>query len=425
MPKVASNRTAKFEAKQELILNAAGRLFNARGVRATTLADVASEVGLATNSVTYYYKRKEDLASACFLRSISAMNDIFERAASEPTAERRIRRVILDYGALLEELARARNRDLVTFKEVRLMTGADRERLFEMYGEMFRAGRSLFGTDTGLNRRELNARTHLLLTAAVWTRNWIDRYDVLDYPRVSATIADILIHGFGPTGAKWDSGRDNPLNLEALHSNGDMFLQAATRLVNEQGYVGASVDKISAELKLTKGAFYHHNDNKDDLVAACFERTFAVVRQVQRAAEANGETGWDHLCAATSELIRYQLSDQGPLLRISAFSALPEGLRGETKRTIDRLAQRFGSFVVDGMVDGSIRPLDPSVAAHVVDSIINAAVELEWWVPGITTESAAGLYAKPLFIGVFTPDPCEEERPPASRVRSTAISASG
>jgi AcrR family transcriptional regulator len=204
----------------------------------------------------------------------------------------------------------------------------------------------------------------------------------------------------------------------------EAFLRSATILINEQGYRGASVEKISARLNVTKGSFYHHNDNKDDLIAACFERTFAVVRQVQRAAEANGETGWDHLCAATSELVRYQLSDQGPLLRISAFSALPEAMRGETKRTMDRLAQRFGSFVVDGMVDGSIRPLDPSVAAHMVDSIINAAVELEWWVPGITPESAADLYAKPLFMGVFTPE-AEAEAQPASTARITPTRASG
>jgi hypothetical protein len=91
---------------------------------------------------------------------------------------------------------------------------------------------------------------------------------------------------------------------------------------------------------------------------------------------------------------------------------------------MDRLAQRFGSFVVDGMVDGSIRPLDPSVAAHMVDSIINAAVELEWWVPGITPESAADLYAKPLFMGVFTPE-AEAEAQPASTARITPTRASG
>lgn len=402
MPKIAPNRTAKFEAKQELILNAAARLFNARGVRATTLADVASEVDLATNSVTYYYKRKEDLASACFLRSISAMNDIFERAASEATAERRIRRVILDYGAMLEDLARARNRDLVTFKEVRLMTGSDRERLFEMYGDMFRAGRGLFGADTGLNRRELNARTHLLLTAAVWTRNWIDRYDVLDYPRVCATIADILIHGFGAAGAKWDTRHGDPLNLEALHSNGDMFLQAATRLVNEQGYVGASVDKISAELKLTKGAFYHHNDNKDDLIASCFRRTLDVVRELQSVAAERNKSGWAQLCDCGQLYIRYHLSPKGPLIRFTSWVSLPEPLRSEMQAEIHRVTQRFSRFFVDGMADGSVRSLDQSVSSYLLSGCLNAAAELQNWVANPGPDEGCEIYIKPLFMGILS-----------------------
>lgn len=47
--------------------------------------------------------------------------------------------------------------------------------------------------------------------------------------------------------------------------------------MNEHGYLGASVQKISEHLNLTKGAFYHHLENKDDLIAACFQRKAAEV----------------------------------------------------------------------------------------------------------------------------------------------------
>jgi AcrR family transcriptional regulator len=184
----------------------------------------------------------------------------------------------------------------------------------------------------------------------------------------------------------------------------EAFLRSATILINEQGYRGASVEKISARLHVTKGSFYHHNDNKDDLVAACFERTFAVVRQVQKAAEELDGDGWNALCAACGELVRYQLSEQGPLLRNSAFTALPEGLRSEMKRVLDRIANRFGNLIVDGIIDGSIRPHDPRIAAHLVDSLINAAAELERWVPGVTIDTAADLYAKPFLVGIFSSD---------------------
>jgi AcrR family transcriptional regulator len=420
-------QTKRYEQKRQAILDAAVRLFNQKGLKGTTLADVAQSVGLITNSVTYYYRKKEELATACLLRSIDVLEGMIATALQEATPEDRLRAVLRLYFEKLAESASGDQPPLMSFSDMRSLTSPHMELVFSTYNQMFRHLRGLFelNGDLPLTRAHRNARTHLLISVMHGVRHWIDHYEPEDYRRVADRVGDILIGGLATAQSGW-----RPTVLpemvwpSAEEVSPEAFLRSATLLINEQGYRGASVEKISARLNVTKGSFYHHNDNKDDLVADCFERTFAVVRQVQRAAEANGETGWDHLCAATSELVRYQLSDQGPLLRISAFSALPEAMRGGTKRTMDRLAQRFGSFVVDGMVDGSIRPLDPSVAAHMVDSIVNAAVELEWWVPGITAESAADLYVRPLFMGVFTPE-ADAGAQPASKARITATSASG
>ena len=58
-------------------------------------------------------------------------------------------------------------------------------------------------------------------------------------------------------------------------------------MVNERGYHGALIDKISAQLHVTKGSSYHHhyNDNKQDLIFTCFERTFTVLRRGLSLAE--------------------------------------------------------------------------------------------------------------------------------------------
>jgi AcrR family transcriptional regulator len=162
------------------------------------------------------------------------------------------------------------------------------------------------------------------------------------------------------------------------------------------------VDKISARLKVTKGSFYHHHDNKDELISACFERTFAVVRRAQELAADSRGSGWQRLCAACSALVRYQLSPDGPLLRVSAWSALPEPARSETLLTLNRVAERFANLIVEGMMDGSIRVLDQSIAAQLVSGMINAAAEIERWVPGVNEENAADLYARPLFMGLLS-----------------------
>ena len=57
--------TARFSRKRDAIVAAATELLNYRGVRGMTLALVAERVGLITTSVTYYFKKKDELAAAC------------------------------------------------------------------------------------------------------------------------------------------------------------------------------------------------------------------------------------------------------------------------------------------------------------------------------------------------------------------------
>lgn len=101
-------------------------------------------------------------------------------------------------------------------------------------------------------------------------------------------------------------------------------------------------------------------------------------------------------------MLGFQLSADGPLLRATATSALPDTTHGERVRvTLWRLSERMASIVIDGMVDGSVRPLDPAIAAQMAIAAINAATELHRWVPGVTAETAADLYARPAFEGVL------------------------
>jgi TetR/AcrR family transcriptional regulator, transcriptional repressor for nem operon len=63
----------------------------------------------------------------------------------------------------------------------------------------------------------------------------------------------------------------------------DNLLHAATRLMLERGYNGTTVDEICSAAGTTKGAFFHHFKNKDDLGLATLdryaERIFEVMKQ--------------------------------------------------------------------------------------------------------------------------------------------------
>jgi AcrR family transcriptional regulator len=403
LPSHLPRQTRRFEQKREAILDAAATLFNVKGVRGATLQDVAQSVGLMTNSITYYYRKKEDLATACLLRTIEVLDGLISAVDMAAPLEARVRQFLLLYVRHLAAIETGAEPQLIVFNDIRALTSPHDAVVYESYTAMFRRMRALLDRpgEPPAERMTRNGRAHLLISIVHGMRNWIDRTEPDGYARTAERTADILLDGLAAGTSVWTVRPPEIAWPRIDDVSPEAFLRSATYLINEQGYRGASVEKISARLNVTKGSFYHHIDNKDDLVAACFARSFDVVRRVQRAAEIDHARGWDRLCAAATEIIRYQLSDQGPVLRTSAFSALPENMRGPTHRTMDRITRRFGGFIADGMLDGSIRLVDASIAAHLVGTMLNAAAEIERWVPDVTLELAAGAYARPLFVGLF------------------------
>jgi len=406
MPRTRPAQTLRFQEKREAVLAAAALLFNERGVKGATLADIAASVGLVTNSVTYYYRKKEDLATACFLRSIAAFDALAIEAGAQRGVPERLNAFFTLHAKMLADIELGEHAPIVNFNDIRALPEAQAEAVYAAYTDMFRRVRGLLkGPETAhLSRDDLNARGHIVLSIVHWVRAWIGRHETDEYPRIASRVADLIVHGIKGTKSRWQTSEAERTWRLARDANGPMeaFLRAATVLVNEQGYRGASVEKISARLNVTKGSFYHHNDNKHDLISACFERSFAVVREALSLAENSPGSGWSRAGAAARALVRHQLADGGPLLRTSATSALPDQAhREQVRRTLQRLTERLGSVVVDGMMDGSIRPLDPAIFSQGAIAAINAAAELHRWLPGAKADDIADLYVRPVFEGVL------------------------
>jgi AcrR family transcriptional regulator len=402
-----SPATARYAAKKEAILTAATAILNRQGVKGMTLADVAAEVGLITTSVTYYYRKKEDLAAACFIRGIEIYDDLARRASEVSGARARLERFLELFFELAEKIRLKEAPPFVAFSEMRALKEPLRSQVGEAFNSFFRNVRGFFDDPefAGLSRVEATARTHLLLEQSFWTVTWLRRYDVEDFPRIRDRMFDILSGGLAIGARQWaPPALPDPTPAEAGGSDisTETFLVAATRVINQKGYRGASVEDISAELNVTKGSFYHHNDAKDDLVIACFERTFAIMKAAQVTGRDLKADQWTRLSATAATLVDYQLSDHGPLLRASAMGALPVEIRPDVAEGYARITDRFAAMVSDGIAEGSIRPVDPLVAANMLASMINAAASLQIWTPGVAREEVAALFARPLLMGVFT-----------------------
>jgi len=405
-------KTARFQQKREALLAAAARQFNERGVKDATLGDIASSVGLVTSGITYYYRKKEDLAAACLARAIAEDKKLVLVAAREGNVAQRVTRLFQLHAERLAAIEGGRQPPLIGFSDIRALPEAQASGVYADYTDLFRSARTLLNAADGfaLGRDARNARTHLLLSATMTVSFWISRCEVDDYPRAALSVADLVLHGVIGKAEAWPgdvalAGLRLPEPPPAEDETAESFLQAATELVNEQGYRGASVDRIAAQLNATKGKFYHYNETKIDLITACFERSFALQRHFLKAASQVAGPGSLRVCAAAMALARFQLSSRGPLLRNAAYSALPDQQhRNEVYRTMQRVIERITGLLVDGLVDGSVRPQDPAIAAHILDNAINAAAELRRWVAGVTEENVTRLYTRPALLGLL----CDE-----------------
>ena len=441
-PVVASNATItlRFAEKRDLILDGAARLFNRRGIKAGTLAEVAASVGLASNSLTYYFRKKEDLVSACLLRSIEVIDEVVTVAALADTPALRVAALVRGYLAVMAAVADRTRSELIFFNDMRALPQPQAAPVFAAYVQMWRGVRELLQPgpatvsrrtvapsprDSGEARRALNARAHLLLAEVLWSRAWLTRFETSDYPRVARVMTDLLLNGLAAPGQGWGSAAtpgasDVPALEDIPDPQADLYLRTATRLINDHGVGGASVDRIAAALALTKGSFYHHHPTKEGLVDACFERSFALIRRVQLRAITAPGTGWQRLLHATLPLVALHdpspvaaaaerldatLAGTGPLLRLTAWSALPGALRWQKFATLNRLGERYAAMIAEGVSDGSVRPLDPAVASQLVCGLINALAEAEHWVNAEGSVPLTQLMAWPLLRGLLAPPP--------------------
>ena len=189
---------------------------------------------------------------------------------------------------------------------------------------IFRKTRSIWNPQTRGETDLAGARAHVLLENLFWLPVWLSRYDLDQYERVESKLGELFEHGIAGPGEAW-----SPEMLGLDHDHGDpgreAFLLAATRLINERGYRGASVQRIASELNVTKGSFYHHLDAKDELVAACYQRSFDTISEAQADADTRGGSHWQRLSSTIATLIDVQFSQRGPLLRTTALHGLPPG----------------------------------------------------------------------------------------------------
>jgi hypothetical protein len=126
-----------------------------------------------------------------------------------------------------------------------------------------------------------------------------------------------------------------------------------------------------------------------------------LVRPCVDDKEQIGGDRWQRLSSTFATLLNIQFAGEWPLLRTSALQALPANLRATVIGRSNRMALRFAGTLVDGIGEGSIRPVDPLIASQIIMATLNAAYDIRGWATKLSRDRAIALYASTLAHGLF------------------------
>lgn len=409
------NRSAQHDAKRVAILSQAAKLFNSRGSRATTLRDIAEGLGLTKTSLYYYVRTKEDLIYQCYMAALanhSATLDAVESRYQEPVE--RLGAYLKSHFESWLAAREGRGAHIAAMLEIASLKGEHRKAVETGYIALFKRVRRYLheGIAAGTIRPcETNSTTRAIFGSVEWTFYWLHSVPQDQVMSCAESTVDIILHGLASGTEDSEPGRITldegaPSTLQGFNREEqnrlkqEAFYKAGTWFFNKQGFNGTSLDEIAERLNVSKGAFYYHIRNKEDLLQACYMRSVDILDSVHARAAQDAVSGFRRLEQSCRRTFHVQNSDEGPLIRYNTITALPVERRKEVLARTEASNRRFSDFLRAGVADGSIRAIDTVVAYNLLIGAMNAAMDIRLWRRVEDLDSAAIEYFDVFFNGL-------------------------
>ena len=346
-----ANIQKKREAMRNKVLAAAAVQINQRGAASLDLKALGETVGLSRNSLYHYFSDKKDLAYRCYLKSEQDLQeDLSTTADAGGSAIENLQRFV-------EVSLAKRSYENAVLSDVDALNPSQRAEILALEKANMNALQELFdkGIQAGdLRQHNAEIASRSLLGVMRWARlwfRWTGRYRSEKSRFLAKTaggIADGFLFGLA---TNRDYVDENPIRLEAVTATDfDAFdsgniseqkrlqlIGAASRVFNRKGIAATSIDDISNEIRATKGAVYHYFDDKEHLLAACYERAFDLYEMFNQAGESRGEGTLLALATPLHLNCQAQASRYPPLVLQAGLANIPQHVADRANASSKRL----------------------------------------------------------------------------------------
>lgn len=151
------------------------------------------------------------------------------------------------------------------------------------------------------------------------------------------------------------------------------LIRAGRRAFAEKGYTAASMDELTAEAGLTRGALYHNFGDKRGLLAAVVNQIDAEMAARARTIGALADDGWQGLLAEGVAYIEMALDPEVQrIVLLDGPAVLGDPSRWPSQ---DSCLQATTQAVQRLVADGTLAPVDAEAAARLLNgAALNAAL---------------------------------------------------
>jgi AcrR family transcriptional regulator len=183
------------ELKRRAALRVAARIFNEKGYHATSLDEIADEIGVTKTALYYYFKNKEQLLYECLkLTYDCGQSARLEAEQMDGTAFEKLKHL---YRCFMENLMEERGA-YTTMANIRALPDDQQAELMERRKHLDRYSRMLIEkaiAEGALRPVDVRITSNFFLGAVNWILRWHTEDDAMSPRDVSNHFLDLFMNG--------------------------------------------------------------------------------------------------------------------------------------------------------------------------------------------------------------------------------------